>query len=142
MVPNIEGRWRYQYKGFRIEDVTKVKERPEFNWRYVDNEQIIEQKDNFVRISRPLTETRNTEGWVIGAFIKRHTPFGSFWELNIVDYDDNGRYSFTIKKYNKKGKPCVLEGHYTESGFLTGNDSQKPTIQKVLLTRLPRQNFN
>lgn len=132
----IAGKWRYKYKGFRIEDSTKTNEKPEFNWRYADNEQVIEQKNNFIRMSRHVTETRLSEGWVIGALIKRYTPFGNFWELNIADYDDNGRYSFTIKKYDKKGRPCVLEGYYIESGFNSMNESQKPTIQRVTLTRL------
>ena len=139
MIPDISGKWRYQYKGFRIEDPTKVNEKPEFNWRYADNEQIIEQQDNFIRMSRPITETRLQDGWVIGALIKRYTPCGKFWELNIVDYDDNGRYSFTVKKYDKKGRPCIFEGYYAESGFISENAGQKPTIQKVTLTRLKNQ---
>lgn len=134
--PKIAGTWNYSYIGIRMEDPTKTNEKPPFAWKVVNNTQVIEQQDGFIRMSRSVTDTRLTDGWVVGAWVKRYTPFGNFWELNIADYDDNGRYTFTIKQSDKKGRPLMLEGSYVESGFSAINSSQKPTVQRVTLARL------
>jgi len=132
--PDLTGNWYYYVEVVRQEVEGG---QPDINNRI--NTQFITsvtQSGRFILMTVPIDlPLRPQAGYIMGFWNKINTPTSSYWQLVMPDYDDNGQYFLTVSDFNND-IVSKLSGVYTESGFSTINQNQKPTVGAATLTRI------
>ncbi len=133
-VPNIAGCWKYTTTVFRRLD-PQVK--PKFTDIFTNTYNVkIEQKNNYFIITVPASPPiRPGEGYLMGYFNKIYTNNGSYWQLVIADFDDDGTTTLTISEY-LNGKPSKMFGAYVESGYSPLNVDQNQAVSGIEMVKL------